>query len=304
MDQGSKNILVTGGTGFIGVALVHALLDKGHKVTVYSRNARQAGKKFPKAVQVITSLQEQPDKPYTTIINLAGEPIAQYWTKRAKARIMHSRIETTRQLFAAIQQAKTKPTLFISGSAIGYYLGCDGMCSEETLPLQSATSFSTKLCQAWEREANKIADLGVRTCLLRIAVVLEKNGGTLAKLWPSFIMGLGSIIGSGQQKISWIHRKDLLRIILYLIENPELKAAINAAAPDPVTQKQFAQTLAKTLSRPLLLRLPHWVFHSIFGQMAKELMLESIEVQPKKILAAKYTFLHAELKDALKAIYS
>ncbi len=299
-----KRILVTGGTGFIGKALCQTLIDQGNDVTVLTRNLEKASL-FKERITLIETLDALTDNDaFDVIINLAGEPISQRWTTAAKARMLQSRLQTTDALARYVQHAQHKPSVFISSSAIGYY-GTHEHTSfhEETPPAQDAIgSFPRDICQQWEAAASKIAAQGVRTCLLRTGVVLESDGGALAQMLFPFEFGLGGPIGNGRQWFSWIHREDLIRLILHVMQTPSLQGPFNATAPLPVTSKDFSDALGKALRRPALLPLPAFQVKLLFGDMGKTLLLAGQKVLPQKALASGFSFKYPAIQEALADI--
>mgnify|MGYP006149154839 FL=1 len=290
------NLLITGGTGFVGSALCSRLLEEQHKIVVLSRNPEKI--KAPiKAVANLDQLSN--DNIFDVVINLAGEPIAnKRWNDQQKKRIFGSRIETTESLIEYFKKSKHKPKLLINGSAIGYYgtartndnidekSGCDD-------------SFSSQLCQKWEAAALEAESLGIRTCLIRTGIVLGKNGGALSKMLPPFKMGLGGRIGYGKQWMSWIHLDDLVGIILCCINNDNLKGAVNGTSPNPVINEVFTKTLGTALKRPTIFPMPEIVIKLLMGQMGEELLLSGKRVLPRKALDAGYIFKYKTLEDAL-----
>lgn len=290
------NLLITGGTGFVGSALCSRLLEEQHKIVVLSRNPEKI--KAPiKAVANLDQLSN--DDIFDVVINLAGEPIAnKRWNDQQKKRIFGSRIETTEALIEYFKKSKHKPKLLINGSAIGYYgtartndnidekSGCDD-------------SFSSQLCQKWEAAALEAESLGIRTCLIRTGIVLGKNGGALSKMLPPFKMGLGGRIGYGKQWMSWIHLDDLVGIILCCINNDNLKGAVNGTSPNPVINEVFTKTLGTALKRPTIFPMPEIVIKLLMGQMGGELLLSGKRVLPRKALDAGYIFKYKTLEDAL-----
>jgi uncharacterized protein (TIGR01777 family) len=290
------NLLITGGTGFVGSALCSRLLEEQHKIVVLSRDPESI-KPPIKAVANLDQLSN--DDIFDVVINLAGEPIAnKRWNDQQKKRIFGSRIETTEALIEYFKKSKHKPKLLINGSAIGYYgtaktndnidekSGCDD-------------SFSSQLCQKWEAAALEAESLGIRTCLIRTGIVLGKNGGALSKMLPPFKMGLGGRIGYGKQWMSWIHLDDLVGIILYCINNDDLKGAVNGTSPNPVINEVFTKTLGTALKRPTIFPMPEIVIKLLMGQMGEELLLSGKRVLPRKALDAGYIFKYKTLEDAL-----
>jgi len=239
------------------------------------------------------------EQTFDAIINLTGEPIAdRRWGNLQKQRILDSRVNTTNALVDYMKAATTKPKVFISASAIGYYgVGTTDEAIDE-MGL-SDDSFSSELCKIWEATATQAESLGVRTCLLRTGIVLGK-GGALSKMVPPFKLGLGGQIGTGSQWMSWIHINDLVGIILHCIETDELKGPVNGTAPNPVTNKVFTESLGKVLKRPTLLPMPSRVVRLLMGQMGEELLLSGKKIVPVKVLGTGYIFQYEILKDALE----
>lgn len=294
--------LITGGTGFIGRNLCTFLLKKGHTVAVLTRNVKTAHKILPPTVPCVESLQQLPTVPAVEIIvNLAGQSLASHrWTTHFKKILIDSRVNTTQNILHYIEKAPSKPRLLVSGSAIGFYgpKGDENLL-ENSLP---TPSFTHDLCAKWEKTAEQATHLGVRVCLLRIGLVLGKNGGMLQGILPTFKWGFGGPWGQGVQWMSWIHLLDLLHIILYLSEHEPLQGPVNATAPYPVQNQEFASILASILHRPSLLKMPAPLLRSILGGMAEELLLSGQRVIPQKLLESGYIFQFPHLKAALKQI--
>jgi uncharacterized protein (TIGR01777 family) len=293
------NLLITGGTGFIGSALCVRLLEEKHHIVVLSRHPEAI--KLPiKAVADLEQLTD--DDIFDVVINLAGEPIAnKRWSVQQKQRIFSSRIDTTATLIVYFKKSKNKPKLLINGSAIGYYgIGRTNDVIDEKAG--SDDSFSSQLCQKWETTALTAEALGIRTCLLRTGIVLGKNGGALSKMLLPFKMGLGGRIGHGKQWMPWIHLDDLVGIILYCINHDNLKGAINGTSPNPVINQVFTKTLGTALKRPTIFPMPKMVVQLLLGQMGEELLLAGKRVLPRKILDAGYNFQYKKLEDALKNV--
>ncbi len=289
------NILITGGTGFIGSALCSRLLDAQHHLVVLSRHPE----KIKSPVQGIGSLDNLTDDiVFDAVINLAGEPIVdKRWSDRQKQRILSSRLDTTKALIAYFARIDRKPDVFISGSAIGYY--GTGKTNEPIDETGSGDdSFSSQICREWETIALEAEPLGIRTCLLRTGIVLGK-GGALGKMLGPFKLGGGGKIGQGTQWMSWIHINDLIGIILYCLEQGEVQGPVNGTAPNPVTNQQFTKALGKVLNRPTFFSMPAAAIKLAMGQMGEELLLTGKRILPKKIQDAGYTFLYENLKEAL-----
>lgn len=287
------HVLITGATGFIGSHLLPALQKQGTRLSLYVRNKNAASRGYPYAGQVIDNLQDIPKlPPIDAVINLAGAPIADWpWTKKRRQKLWHSRIHLTHRLVEQLKAHDIKT--LINGSAIGYY-GTDlqHTFTEESSPV--GQDFSQELCYAWEQEALKCS--AQRICLLRTGVVLG-HGGLYQKLKPSFALGLGAILGNGEQWFSWIHINDMVNAICFCL-NQSISGAVNCTAPNPVKQKEFAKAFAQSLHRPQFLRIPQFALKPV-GDLAKELLLAGQKVVPQKLIQQGYTFTFAHLNDAL-----
>ena len=294
------NILITGGTGFIGSTLCSHLLKHKHDIVILSRHP-EAIKAPVKGIANLDQLKD--DVIFDIVINLAGEPIAdKRWTDQQKKLIFSSRLDTTKKLIAYFKTNEHRPKLLISGSAIGYYGVSetnDLIVDEEAL---GDDSFSSQLCQQWEEVASQATALGIRTCFLRTGIVLGKGGGALSKMLLPFKIGLGGRIGQGKQWMSWIHLDDLIGIILYCIDNENLKGAINGTSPNPVTNQVFTKTLGSVLKRPTIFPMPSVVVKLLMGQMGEELLLKGKKILPVKVSEAGYRFRYEKLEKALLSV--
>jgi hypothetical protein len=299
-----KTVLITGGTGFIGNPLCKKLIEQSFRVYILTRKNHLSLSNIDDNIIYINRLEDLGDIDIDVIINLAGETISQRWTQRAKANIYDSRILTTRHIVNYIKSSDKIPKLLISGSAVGYY-GTDSekVFNEETDTSNDDKGFAQHLCKSWEDEVYQLEELGVRVVLLRIGPVLEKNGGMLSKLLPSFYMCFGSIMGNGKQWFSWIDRDDLIDLIIFIISNFKIRGPVNATAPYPVTNAQFSLILAKTLKRPCIFKIPAFVLKAIFGQMADEIMLSGQKVLPQKALNNAFEFRYPEVEKSLQKIF-
>jgi uncharacterized protein (TIGR01777 family) len=292
LNKKNQKFLITGGTGFIGSKLVEEILKDGHHVTILTRNHSIKTTN----IKYINDLDEEFN--YDIVINLCGEPISQRWTKSKKTEIYNSRIAITKKLAVNIKNSKTPPSLFISGSAIGYYGTSENkVFDEETTPTVQ-NLFSQNLCKDWEEAANSIKEK-TRLVILRTGVVIGKNGGIIKKMLLPFKLGLGGKIGNGQQNLSWIYIDDEIGIIKQIINNEGISGSINLTAPNSTTNEVFSKTLAKILKRPCIFNMPGFVAKIIFGQMADELLLNGQNVVPKKILENGYQFQVTDLKEAI-----
>ncbi|HEY2070817.1 MAG TPA: TIGR01777 family oxidoreductase [Rhizomicrobium sp.] len=294
-----RTVLVTGATGFIGSRLVEALSAAGHHVIVLVRDPHKAEALRP-PYTLITSLDQiAGDAAIDAIVNLAGEPIANgLWTNAKRKRIVDSRVQITSDVGRLIDGLKRRPSVLINGSAIGWY----GLRSDEMLTETSTGTpcFSRTICEAWEAEARKAQ--GLRVVLLRIGLVMGSTGGLLQRLLTPFEYGMGGRIGSGAQWMSWIERDDLIRLIAHAIATPSLSGAVNATAPEPVRNRDFAKHLGHALHRPSFMPLPAAPLHLLLGAFAEELFLCGQRVLPRKALASGFHFRHETLDSALAAI--
>ena len=292
-------LLITGGTGFIGQALCPLLLQQGHQVVLWSR---QLQPRLPQGVgEYVNQLQALESNSIDAVINLAGAGIAdRRWSEARKKELVNSRVHTTRQLVQWMQGQEQPPGVLISASAVGYY-GDQGSkeITEETLPVPG---FTHDLCAAWEEAALAAEALGVRVCLVRTGVVLDQGGGSLKKMLPAFKLGLGGPLGSGRHWFPWIHREDMARIYLWLVENQEQRGAFNASAPWPATNAEFTRCLGKALKRPAVLPMPAPVLKILFGEMA-ELLLASDRMLPTRLQQAGFEFNYPKLEPALARIF-
>jgi uncharacterized protein (TIGR01777 family) len=291
-------VLITGGTGFIGSSLQQQLVRGGHECLVLTRQAE------PPAGQstYLHSLDELPDTAQIdAIINLAGASLAdKRWSDRYKKTIVDSRLNTTADVIALCRRLETKPSVLLSGSAIGYY----GAQGEEKLDeLASAgEGFAAQLCQNWEDAAAAADALGIRLCVLRLGVVLDRDAGAFVEMARPFRLGVANWIGSGEQYLSWIHRQDAVAAIIYLLEHEALQGIFNVTAPEPVTSQMFCTSLKRHTRTWLTLPMPAWLMRMLVGEMADELLISGQRVVPHKLLEAGYRFSYPSLDDALPAL--
>ncbi len=294
-------VLVTGGTGFIGRRLVSALVAAGHEVTVLTRShAHAAGLALP--VRLVTALDQiGADDRIDAIVNLAGEPISDgLWTRRKRARILRSRLSVTRDVVALIDRLKVRPTVLVSGSAIGWYGLRDDTALDEASGGEGC--FSRRLCVRWEREAMAAEGLGVRVVRLRTGLVLAAEGGMLSRMLTPFEFGLGGPFGDGRHWMSWIHRDDLVRLIVHAIAASSVAGPLNGVAPAPVTNRAFAAALGRALGRPAILPAPAAPLRLILGDFADELLLSGQRVLPKAAADSGFRFAYPDIDQALGAI--
>jgi uncharacterized protein (TIGR01777 family) len=292
-------ILVTGGTGFVGQSLSPALAAEGHEVVILTR---QPAPRLPQGgVSAVTRLDGLDASGFGGVVNLAGAPIGDArWTESRKKLLLESRINTTARLVEWMARAKRRPPVLVSASAVGYYgEQGDRPITEDTPP---TPGFTHDLCAAWEREAEKAAEFGVRVCLMRIGVVLGQGGGALAKMLPAFRMGAGGRLGAGKHWFPWVHRADVTAICQWLLANDRSRGAYNVGAPNPVTNAEFTRALGRALGRPTVLPMPEAALKLLFGEMS-ELLLVSDRMLPKRLLDEGFKFRYPDLDRALANIF-
>mgnify|MGYP000013984804 FL=1 len=293
-------ILITGGSGFVGQKLCAHLHGQGHEPLVVSRSPERARGVLPPGTEVRPAVQDFAEHQPEAVVNLAGDSIAEgRWTAAKKQRLLDSRLSTTHAVVELCRQLEQPPRVLVSASAMGYY-GDQGdrEVTEDTPPHQE---FVHELCARWEAAAREAEAYGVRVALPRIGLVLDRDGGTLAKLLTPFRLGLGGPLGSGRQYMPWIHRTDLVRVILFLLERDDLAGPFNAAAPEPVTNAEFTRTLARHLNRPAILPAPAPVLRLVFGEMAR-VLLTGAKMRPQRLQEAGLTFTYPTLDEALSDI--
>jgi uncharacterized protein len=302
-------VVVAGATGFIGVRLVEQLHSLGYTVIVLARDAQKATRQFPKAafpnVEIISytpTLAGEWGGVFSNcdgVVNLAGTPIfGQAWSKTRKQEILHSRQLTTRQIVEAIKSASPKPQVLVNASAVGFY-GTD-LTKEFDESSSGGNDFLAGICKAWETEADAASSLGVRVVKIRNGLVFGP-GGFLGQILPIFKLGAGGKIGSGKQWLSWIHRDDLVNLIIFALTNPQIVGVANGTAPNPVTNEEFTQALAKAINRPALLPVPAFALQTLLGE-ASILALEGQKVLPKKAEMSNFQFQYPAIELALAQI--
>lgn len=301
-------VAVTGATGFVGHRLVEQLQAEGHQVLVFVRNPDRAAQLFPTAafpnVEIVryTPLEAGDWQTKLTgcdgVVNLAGEPISERWTAERKQRIVDSRKLGTQALVQGIVQSEPKPQVLVNASAIGFYGSSETATFDESS--QAGTGFLSEVCQAWETEAQKVKVAGVRLVILRIGIVLGM-GGAIAKMVTPFKLFAGGPIGSGKQWFSWIHRDDLVNLIVYALTQPEMAGTFNATAPHPVRMESFCQTMGEVMGRPSWLPVPAFAIEVLLGDGA-QVVLEGQEVRPKRTLESGFQYQFPTVKPALEEI--
>ncbi|MGM0570628.1 TIGR01777 family oxidoreductase [Marinobacter sp.] len=294
-----KSILVTGGTGFIGQVLCPELLQAGYKLDVLSRQSPEAVRALCGRVTPIGDLTAISGGPgYDMVINLAGEGIAEKrWTEARKQALRDSRIALTRELVTSLLSCERLPEVMVSGSAVGFYGDQGDQPVTETTPPND--EFSHRLCADWEKAASPLAEKGVRVCYSRTGVVAGRDGGFLERMVLPFRLGLGGRIGSGQQYMPWVHRRDVVRAIRWMAENGNARGAYNVVSPNPVTNREFTRTLAKVLGRPALFPVPAPVLKLALGEMSR-LLLTGQRALPERLQTEGFEFDLPDLEEALR----
>lgn len=292
-------ILLSGSSGLVGSALTENLFKQGHTITCLQRNKDAQADDGTTLWNTDALDIANPDTYFDVVIHLAGENIAEdRWSKSKKTRIAKSRIEGTRSLIDFLVKNKKPPKLFMAASAVGYY----GSRGSEVLNEMSSrgTGFLSDVCLDWENEVNKIKAHGTRVVNLRFGMVLSPEGGALQKMLPPFKLGLGGKISSGNQYVSWISIRDIIRIVSFVIENETLSGPINVVAPQAITNSTLTKELGHVLGKPTFLRVPVLAVAILFGsEMTQEMLLASTRATPERLIRAGYKFKDASLKDAL-----
>jgi len=269
---------VTGAAGFLGTQLTAELKKRGHNSYRLTRN--------PSAESLASA---------DAVIHLAGEPVFQRWTPKLKQRIYESRVNGTRNLVTAIAKNATRPAVLVCASAVGIY----GSRGDEVLTENSTrgSDFLARVVADWEQAAQAAESLGIRVVSLRFGIVLG-NGGALRAMLLPFKLGIGGRIGSGKQWMSWIHLQDAVNLVLFALENNKVQGALNATAPQPVTNAEFTIELARVLHRPAIFPVPPFALRLMFGEMA-DILLGGQRVLPVAAQAAAFEFQYPELTPAL-----
>jgi len=306
-------IVVAGGTGFLGSPLCEGWAEDGHDVRVLTRSLAEGQSQHDSGTGVpgITRVGWQPDGSpgclaagldgSDAVINLAGTSIGDSrWTATRRRAIRESRLLATRSLAAAIAATTMPPSVFVSGSAVGYYGDRkDEVVTEASPP---GHDFLADVCVGWEAEAQRAARPGVRIVLLRTGIVLERSGGPLPRMARPFRFFVGGRLGSGRQYFSWIHRLDWIEMVRWVVENPDVNGPVNATSPEPVTNAHLARALGHSLHRPALLPAPAFAIRIVLGGMADSI-LTGQRVKPARALADGFHFRYPEIEIALRGIF-
>ena len=304
-------VAIAGATGFVGSRLVERLHSEGHSVLVLARDSERARRVFPASaypnLEIVAYTPAESGDWQNSIagtggvVNLAGVPIAEErWTAARQQAILDSRKLTTAKLAEAIALANPKPSVLVSASAIGYYGTSETAEFDENSP--AGNDFLAAVCKDWEAAAQPVKNAGTRLAILRFGIVLGM-GGALAKMLPPFKLFAGGPIGTGKQWFSWIHRDDVVNLILFALQNPQVEGVLNATAPNPVRMNELCETLGAVLQRPSWLPVPGFALELLLGDGAK-VVLEGQKVLPKKTLASGFQYQYPNLKSALEEILS
>lgn len=303
------NIIIGGGTGLVGHALITKLLMSAHKITVVGRSKEKIKTRFQNSVQATTwdELNSLNPDEFDVIINLTGENIAEHrWSAKIKKKLLFSRIDATQHFVLWAKNARSKKPRLYNASAIGIYglqkkvpNKTEAFTEQSTINNTLETSFSSQLVKQWEQAALQGMAMDIPITLMRFGVVLKRGEGILKKLELPTRYGMGAIVGTGEQPLAWIDHVDLVNGILFLISHPEITGPVNLVAPQLVSQKIFTKTLAKVLNKPAFLHLPEWFVKLTFGEMGEELLLSGQAVIPERLLEYQFRFEYPDLSSAL-----
>ena len=300
LDPVSLRIAVTGSTGLVGSALVPYLQTRGHTVSRVLRRAPAPGSADIQWDPARGLLDADDLEGFDAIIHLAGEPVAERWTAANKAKIRDSRVRGTALLAEKIASLSKKPSVLLSGSAIGIY----GSRGDEWLDESSAVAsddFLSRVAQEWEAAAQPAVRAGVRVVHPRLGIVLSPAGGALERLLTVFRLGAGGKVGSGKQWLSWIARDDAIAALLFLLKDDDIRGPVNVVAPNPETNAQFSKTLGHVIGRPSLASVPAMAVRLMLGaEMANATVLASQRVRPKALDEFGFRFRFPHLEEALR----
>ena len=294
-------VTVSGATGRVGRHLVAALKERGDEVIALSRDPDKASEQLGVPAYAWDLKHEAVPKEALAgrdaVVHLAGEDVGQRWSTEAKAEILESREKGTRNMVHSIFETKPRPKAFICASASGYYGARGGEPVDELEP--PGSDWLADVVARWERQA-ETAKVGIRMVIVRTGIVLDAEGGALARMLPFFKAGVGGPIGSGKQYMPWIHLDDLVGIYLAAIDHDRFNGAINASAPEPVTNKQFAKALGSALHRPAVAPVPGFTLKLMYGEMS-QIVLEGVRMVPGRAAELGYEFRHPNLDEALRS---
>jgi uncharacterized protein (TIGR01777 family) len=298
-----KTVAITGATGLVGTALAASCARDGVKISAVVRDTARAVMRLPSATLHAWDATKGPPpegafEGVDAVVNLIGEPIGfGRWTDERKKRLRDSRVVGTRALVDALRGLERRPRVLVSASGVGYYGDQGDKILTESSP--AGTGFLAEMARDWEAEAFKARELGMRVVALRSGIVLAREGGMLRKVLPVFRLGVGGRLGTGAQWFPWIHAEDEIGLIRYAIEHESVEGALNAVAPEPVTNAEFTRTLGEALGRPTIVRAPAFALRLALKEMADGVLLASQRAMPVRTLETGYTFRHPLLRGAL-----
>ena len=298
----NKKIVITGATGLIGRKIAKRLIERGDEVIIFSRSIEKAMRSVPNAARYVhwdinSEEWKQNLNGIDVVINLSGENLmAKRWSSEQKKKIRDSRILSTKALVTTINELPDKPKVFVSASAVGFY-GNPETEVDETFP--PGKGFLAEVVKDWEKESEPLNKIGVRRVIVRIGIVLDKDGGALEKMVLPFKLFIGGPLGSGNQWMSWIHIEDLVKLFLFAIDNEDVEGVVNCVSPNPVNMKEFAKTIGITLKRPSIFKVPPFVLKMILGEASKT-VLEGVKVSPAKVLNFGYEFGYKNIQEAIE----
>jgi uncharacterized protein (TIGR01777 family) len=297
-------VTLTGATGLIGTRLVAALARRGDELTVLSRDPRRARERLGAGIEAAAWDPLGEPAPAEAlagrdgVIHLAGEPVAQRWSAAAKERIRTSREVGTANLVAGLRSAEPRPRVLVSASAVGYY----GARGDEAVPESTAAGegFLAEVCVLWERAAQAAGELGMRVAVVRTGIVLDADGGALAKMLPPFKAGVGGPVAGGRQWMPWIHVDDLVGLYMAALDRDDWSGPLNGSAPQPVTNRDFSKALGRALRRPAVAPVPALALRALYGEMA-EIVTTGQRAVPQRALALGHAYAHPQLDEALRS---
>ena len=304
-------VAVTGATGFVGSRLVERLQAEGHQILAFTRDANRARSVFPATafpnVEIVTYSPftsgewQQAISGCDAVVNLAGAPIAEgRWTPERKQEIFDSRKLGTEKIVEAIAKATVKPQVLVNSSAIGFYGTSETATFDETSA--AGSDFLAEVCQAWEAAAQQVTETGTRLVILRTGIVLG-TGGAIAKMLMPFRFFAGGPLGNGRQWFSWVHRDDLVRLILKALTDPNMAGVFNATSPNPVRMGELCQALGEVMGRPSWLPVPDFALELLMGDAAK-VVLEGQQVLPKRTQSSGFEYQYPTVRQALTEVIS
>ena len=298
-------VTVTGATGTLGRQVVAELSTRGDEVTVLSRDPERARGALGPAVRALEWADPKAEAPpaeslegQDAVVHLLGEPVAQRWTEEAKKEIRDSRVLSTRNLVAALHDARSGPTVLVSQSASGWYGARGDEKVDESEP--AAGDFLARVCVEWEAEATKAEELGARVLRTRTGVVLSEDGGALEKMLPPFKLGVGGPVAGGRQYVPWVHTDDVVGSLLHCLDSEAARGPVNVTAPEPVTNAELSKALGRVLHRPAVAPVPAFAIKALYGEMAA-IVTTGVRAVPARLEELGYAFRRPGLDDALRA---